>query len=212
MVKRSPKRRRGKALEEAILDAAWDELGEHGYALFTLEAVANRAGTSRPVLARRWPNRAELAVAAWRCGMLRTAVGTPNKGSLRSDLISLLREFSVRRTSLLALLSLHLGEGLWPGQTLGDVRLELLRGSVNPLDEIIARAVERGEVDPARLTPRIQMLPLDLLRHEVIMTTQPVPDGTILEIVDEIFLPLVAAVGSVNSILSSTTTSKKIAS
>ncbi len=43
-------RRRGTALENAILDAAWAELVEHGYADMTLESVAKRAGTSRPVL------------------------------------------------------------------------------------------------------------------------------------------------------------------
>jgi len=60
-----PRRRRyGAALEEALLDAAWDELGEIGYAGFTVDAVARRAGTSRPVLYRRWPSRARLVLAA----------------------------------------------------------------------------------------------------------------------------------------------------
>jgi AcrR family transcriptional regulator len=54
------RRRRGTALEDAILDAAWTELIEHGYANLTLESVAKRSGTSRPVLARRWPNRTSI--------------------------------------------------------------------------------------------------------------------------------------------------------
>jgi AcrR family transcriptional regulator len=193
MTKLEPKRRRGKALEVAILDAAWAELCEHGYALYTLEAVANRARTSRSVLARRWPDRAELAVAAWQRSLQGTAVNLPDTGSVRNDLITLLRELSERRASLLALLSIHMGEGLWRGQTLGEVRLKLLCGGANDMDAIIARAVGRGEVDPGKLTPRIKMLPIDLLRHEVIMTSQPVQEMVILEIVDEIFLPLVAA-------------------
>jgi len=53
------------------------------------------------------------------------------------------------------------------------------------------RAVQRGEIDPARLTPRIAALPFDLVRHEVMMTLAPVPKDTIIEIVDDIFLPLV---------------------
>ena len=35
-------RRRGAALEAAILDAAWDQLTDGGYGDFTLEAVAAR--------------------------------------------------------------------------------------------------------------------------------------------------------------------------
>jgi len=58
---------------------------------------------------------------------------------------------------------------------------------------IIHRAVERGEIDPDRLSPRITSLPGDLLRHDLIMTRAPVPDKTLVEIVDRIFLPLVLA-------------------
>src|SRR5580658_8726409 len=57
-------RRRGAALEHALLDAAWAELQDVGYAALTIEAVADRAGTSRAVLYRRWRNRPELVIAA----------------------------------------------------------------------------------------------------------------------------------------------------
>lgn len=43
-------RRRGKALEDAVLDAGWSALLDGGYAGFTVEVVAARARTSRPVL------------------------------------------------------------------------------------------------------------------------------------------------------------------
>ena len=58
-------RRRGAELEQAILDAAWAELCEVGYTALTIEAVAKRAGTSKPVIYRRWPSRAHLVIAAW---------------------------------------------------------------------------------------------------------------------------------------------------
>ena len=48
------------------------------------------------------------------------------------------------------------------------------------------RAVERGEVDPRRLTPHIATLPVDLVRHDLIMNQAPVPDDTLIEIVDRI--------------------------
>ena len=37
---RVPQRRRGVTLENALLDAAWDELVEKGYDAFTIESVA----------------------------------------------------------------------------------------------------------------------------------------------------------------------------
>jgi AcrR family transcriptional regulator len=46
-------------LEQALLDAAWAQLVEQGYATFTMDAVAARAGTSRAVLYRRWSDKQE---------------------------------------------------------------------------------------------------------------------------------------------------------
>src|SRR5208282_3723220 len=46
---------------------------------------------------------------------------------------------------------------------------------------------------PGRLSPRIASLPLDLVRHDLIMNRAPAPDKTLVEIVDRIFLPLVLA-------------------
>src|ERR1700685_1894437 len=59
-------RRRGAALEHALLDAAWQELQESGYAKLTMERVADRAGTSRAVIYRRWRSRPDLVIAAMR--------------------------------------------------------------------------------------------------------------------------------------------------
>ncbi|MGV1898086.1 TetR-like C-terminal domain-containing protein [Agrobacterium vitis] len=56
---------------------------------------------------------------------------------------------------------------------------------------MLDRGVERGEIDPSRLTPRIVSLPTDLARHEMLMTLKPLSDEVILEIVEEVVLPLV---------------------
>ena len=59
-------------------------------------------------------------------------------------------------------------------------------------DALAAEPVdEPDEIDEERLTPRIATVALDLLRHEMLMTLRPVPEETIAEIVDDIFLPLV---------------------
>src|ERR1700744_3783867 len=87
-------RRRGAALEEALLDAAWDELQVAGYQAMTMEAVADRAGTSRAVLYRRWPKRAELVVAALRRHRPISSGEVPDTGSLRGDVLALLTRMS----------------------------------------------------------------------------------------------------------------------
>jgi hypothetical protein len=61
------------------------------------------------------------------------------------------------------------------------------------MDEIIQRAIDRGEIQPEQVTERIAHLPVDLFRHELVMTLQPLSDETIEEIVDTVFLPLLEA-------------------
>jgi AcrR family transcriptional regulator len=186
------KRRRGQELEDALLDAAWEELTAAGYGAFTIDAVAERAHTSRPVLYRRWPRRADLALAAIRHRWLRAPLQVPDTGSLRNDLIALLEQANAQRQGMAAVLSVQLGAYYQDTRTTpADVRRAVLGSRSVAADTIMQRAVDRGEIDRARLTPRVAALPFDLFRHEILMTLAPVPTDVIREIVDDIFLPLV---------------------
>ncbi|MCF8590511.1 TetR/AcrR family transcriptional regulator [Gordonia liuliyuniae] len=187
-------RRRGAELEAAILDAAWHQLTDRGYEGFTFEAVAERAGTSRPVLYRRWATRAELLQAAIRHHGAAEDTTAPDTGSVRSDLLTVLRRSNRQRSNFLVLLSASLGDYYAEtGSTPSEVRELLLGRSRTAVDDILDRGVERGEIDPARLTPLVRAVPYSLYRHEVMMTLRAVPDETLEAIVDEVFLPLVAA-------------------
>lgn len=186
-------RRRGEALESALLEAAWDELVENGYAAFTIDAVAQRAGTSKPVVYRRWSDKTELIMAAIRhTGAGQAVVDDPDTGSLRGDILALARQMNETRVALIATGGVFLGEFYREtGTTLADVREAILQGRDSLRDRIFERAVERGEVDPAKLTPMIMDMPFDLFRHRALMTLKPVPVELMAEIVDTILLPLV---------------------
>src|SRR6202034_2971411 len=93
-------RRRGATLERALLDAAWEELQSSGYARLTMERVAERASTSRAVIYRRWPNRAALVIAAWRHRHPVVTGVLPDTGTLRGDVLAILRRASARITEL----------------------------------------------------------------------------------------------------------------
>ncbi len=192
MKDRTVERRRGKALEDAVLDAAWSELLAAGYASFTMEAVAARAHTSRPVLYRRWPSRVDLAIAAIRHFIHKHPLNIPDTGNVRGDLIALLQQLSKSRALFAATFSLQMGEYFSETNTsLADLRARVLQGHHSQLDVVLERGMDRGEIDRSKLTPRIASLLPDLLRHEVLMTLKPVPNAVIAEFVDDIFLPLV---------------------
>ncbi|BBY71871.1 MULTISPECIES: TetR/AcrR family transcriptional regulator [Mycobacterium] len=185
------RRRRGPALEEALLDAAWTELTERGYDELTIDGVAVRAGTSRAVLYRRWPNKQELVLAAVAHEVAKDVVVAPDTGSLRGDAIALLRQANKVRVGLVVPLLTRLG-GFYQqtGSSLADLET-LVRGRRDAaLDQVIQRAIDRGEIEPDQLTERIARLPVDLFRYEVLMTLRPLPDEAIEEIVDTVWLPL----------------------
>ena len=187
-------RRRGTALEDAILDAAWAELTELGYAEMTLESVAKRAGTSRPVLARRWPTRMKLATAAMGRYFALNPITVPDMGSVGDELRLVLRYLSNRVQPNLVQLVFDMSRDLADaGSNLSDVRRQFTDGE--PLGGIMKRGIDRGEIDPDRLTPRIVALPTDLARHEILMTLRPLSDEVIREIVEDVFLPLVRGDG-----------------
>jgi AcrR family transcriptional regulator len=188
-------RRRGARLEDAILDAAWAELVERGYPGLTLEGVARRAGTSRPVLYRRWPSRTALATAALGRHIAQNPIVVPDLGSVRDEICLLLRRMSDRVRPDMIRLVFDMQKDLADQHSnLADMRAHLRAQIVDSdvMQTILGRAIDRGEIAAARLTPRVVSLPTDLARHEILMTFEPLSDEAIKEIVDEVFLPLVS--------------------
>lgn len=188
-----PTRRRGAALEDAILRAAADELTESGYAGMTMDRVARRAGTNKNAIYRRWPHRAALGVAAYR-RMAAAQEPVPDTGTLRGDVLALLRGANRMWSSPLgAILRGLLTGAAEDPDLLAQVR-ENSADAGSPLWlTVLRRAVDRGEADPAALRPRVATVAIVLLRNEFVTRGVPfVPDEVLVEITDEVYLPLVA--------------------
>lgn len=185
-------RRRGPALEAAILDAGWEQLIEEGYPGFTFEAVAERAKTGKAVLYRRWPDKEALLLAVLAHQGFGVPTEIPDTGSLRDDVLTLLRSANQRGDRAAALFSTILSAYFNNELTLTPARLraQLFGDHSQALTQVVQQAVNRGELPPEGLPPRIAMLPSSLLRHELIMNLSRVPDETIVDIVDTVFLPL----------------------
>jgi AcrR family transcriptional regulator len=180
-------RHRGKALEDALLTAAWDEVTAVGYARFTMEGAAARAGTARSVLYRRWPTRAALVHAALRHHVLPLDDEVPDTGDLRQDVLSVLRHLRDNFRQI----GPEVAHGLLTEAS--DVPADAFQVAPRAITAILTRAAERGEVRRDRITPPITRLPGDLLRHEIMLQHGDAPDAFLAEILDEVFLPLVAA-------------------
>lgn len=188
------RRRRGEELEAALLAAAWDELDEVGFHRLTMESVAARAKTGVAVLYRRWPRKDDLVIAAIAYYGRTHPVEIPDTGSLRGDMLALLGSVNDQRSSFTAVVTaaftgLLASTGLSPA----DVRARLLGDRPMWSHDIFRRAHERGELDLDKVPPAVLSMPFDLMRHDLLMTLKPVPAERLASIVDELFLPLVAA-------------------
>jgi AcrR family transcriptional regulator len=184
-------RRRGAALEEAILRAAADELTESGYAGLTMDKVANRAGTNKNAIYRRWPNRLALGIAAYR--RLATTVQPPDTGSLRGDVLELLRRANRHWSSPLGAILRELMSATGGASgLLAQLPEQSTDAGAAAWLTILGRAVARGEASPEALHPRVATVAIVLLRNEFVMRGVPTaPDDVLVEIVDEVYLPLV---------------------
>jgi AcrR family transcriptional regulator len=187
-------RRRGAVLEKALLDAAWSELQSVGYARLTMERVADRAETSRPVIYRRWSSRHELVIAAL---LHQQPTGTgriPDTGSLREDALTIMRRASRRISDIGPATVVGLLNDLMADDSSDTIIDQLVRGGSEVMNQALARAAARGEARE-HVPERVARLPLDLIRHELILTHRPPSSQTLEEIVDQTFLPLVAPAG-----------------
>ena len=197
MVTEAPKpvrrRRHGQELESALLTAGWDELADVGYARLTMESVARRAGTSEPVLYRRWPNKDQLVLAAMEHYRTANPVVLPDTGALRTDLLAELTAVTRARASIYAIAAASAFSGLMAdsGLTPAQVRDTVLGGRLRPRGRpIYQRAHARGEIDFERIPAAVLDLPFDLARHDMLMDLKPAAPARITSIVDELFLPL----------------------
>ena len=149
-------RPRDPRIDGAVLQATVDLLGEAGYAELSVDAIAWRAGTSKPAIYRRWPSKAHLVHEA--VFPINSGTELPDTGSLADDV----REM-VRRT--VAVLTTPAARAALPGLvgemaadlTLHAALLErfggiLSRGLTDRLNEALARNEIRADVTAAELS------------------------------------------------------------
>ncbi len=180
------------------MQAALAELAEVGYMNVSMERIAARARTSKAALYRRWPDRAHLIVDSY-VKFVVDDVDIPDTGSLRTDLMVLLRQLANVITSPVVMMLFGL---LVDAGDNGELRAVIRErvATLKPvlISDVLERARARGELRKP-LTRRQSTLPIDLLRNEVLQIllrdgpAGEILDSTIEEIVDEIFLPLVRA-------------------
>jgi AcrR family transcriptional regulator len=149
-------RPRNPRIDSAVLRATTELLGETGYAALSVDAIARRAGTSKPAIYRRWPSKAHLVHEA--VFPIDSGTDLPDTESLADDIHEM-----VRRTA--AVLTTPAARAALPGLvgemaedlTLHAALLErfggiLSRGMTERLNKALARNEIRPDVTAAEIT------------------------------------------------------------
>ncbi|MEI5674442.1 MULTISPECIES: TetR/AcrR family transcriptional regulator [unclassified Nocardioides] len=176
-------RRRGAVLEQAILDAAWAELGEHGWSSFTIAGVAARCGTAKNVVYRRWENRIQLAQEMLVRALRSADEVVETSGDLRSDLLGFLR-------GLEAFYDGPFGEAVRGVLLERADRTSSLTGPEVPFPivAIVDAALDRGELT-ARPPALVQNLGHALMTSELVHTAAPLRGPAVELLLDDVWLP-----------------------
>jgi AcrR family transcriptional regulator len=145
---RPPGRPRSADVDEAILAAAVAELGERGYARMSMDAVAARAGVSKPTVYLRHPTKADLATAA--IASMRAEPRPAPTDDVRGDLIKHLRllRAGLERPNGTTMLGTVLAEEHETPELLALFRERLVAPRRRELRAVLEAARDRGDLRP----------------------------------------------------------------
>ena len=121
-------------------------LVEHGAGGVTMEAFATTVGTSKPVLSRRWPDRASLL----RDTLLRIATAAiphEDTGSYRDDMLAILRGWAALFTGPNAdLLRAAIAAGAQDPELMAAFQKDVIGWRKQEMAAMLARGIERSDV------------------------------------------------------------------
>ena len=182
-------RRRGKELEEAILNSTWKLLKEQGYENLTMDSIAENAGTTKAVLYRRWNGKAELIIAAAKPHLPSFKLTVPNTGNLREDLIELFSPLAF----IIESLGIDTAQGILRDQLQKVSYIDILstistKNVLSPiLEQVFTYAHERKEINQAKLTTMTKVLPIYLFINTVLIGD--LNKETMIQMIDDILMP-----------------------
>lgn len=138
---------RGQAARQRIIEATRQVLLDAGLGGFTVEAVASASGSARTTIYRHWPDPHDLVVDT--LSSMAGEFPIPDTGSLRGDLEAcarLLRPiFDDPRTRRLLL---DVARAATTDPEMERIRNRTIEMRRQPVQVILQRAIQRGEIDP----------------------------------------------------------------
>jgi AcrR family transcriptional regulator len=185
-------RKRDSTLDVTILEATIEILAQVGFDGMTMDMVAARAKAGKAALYRRWPSKTRLVQDAltWMNQNRFEADRLPDTGSLRGDLLALVRPRSIKEAQ--RKLRVLAGLGAFFSQQSGATKggdVGILKGWDEANRRVIQRAIERGEI-PARAEVDLAcQVMIAMASFRGVIQHKPLDMAIFAELIDGIILP-----------------------
>ncbi|WP_369370966.1 TetR/AcrR family transcriptional regulator [Promicromonospora sp. Populi] len=185
-------RKRDHTRDPEILEAALEVLSETGYDGMTIDMVAARAKAGKATLYRRWSSKSDLVLDAVAC--MKSADldldALPDTGTLRGDLIAMIRTPSIRAAERKLKVIAGIVSMIARSPELAVAAREALvepRASANRI--LFQRAIDRGEIPPDVDIENLCMIGPAMVAYRLLMLGKPVDREFLVANIDGIVLP-----------------------
>jgi AcrR family transcriptional regulator len=182
--------RRGRPRSEkasaAILRAAAELLLDRGLEAVSMDAVAQHAGVSKATIYRWWPTKEAVALDALYAEWSEHGPDAPDTGSLRADLLALLRPWArrVRNRPYATVIGTFIAKANRDPQFASEYLERLVTPRREIAKVVFKRAAERGEIPPAARVEVALDLLYGALYHRLLHGHLPLSDRFVTEVVD----------------------------
>ena len=179
-------RPRSEKAHKAILEAAAELLLARGLSAVSMDAVAERAGVSKATIYRWWPTKETLALDALYTEWTTVGPYPRDTGSLRSDLLALLRPWA-RLTSSRPygrVIAALITEAQTDPVFATEYRQRVVEPRRDQARAIFRRAIERGEIPPDTNIEVALDLLYGPLYHRLLHGHAPLTDRFTQDVID----------------------------
>ncbi|WP_405820103.1 TetR/AcrR family transcriptional regulator [Streptomyces sp. NBC_01390] len=175
-----PGRKRSEESRMAILVAAFELVGEVGYAGLTIEGIANRAGCGKQTIYRWWPTKAHVLLEALAVkGDL--YVTNADHGSYADDVRAFLGDmFGLSRQQRVVDVLCVLMAEAQINEEFGELfRSAFLQRRRDALEVILDRARTRGDLPPRPAASTVLDIVFGVLWYRLLATRRPMGDDLV---------------------------------
>lgn len=182
---RAPGRPRSAASRDAILKAAYQILNETGFAGFTVEGVAARAGAGKATIYRWWKSKGTLAIEAFLVAVTPRLDQKRNGPSAIADLRAQVHHAaSIYRGRTGQLLRELIALGQEDSQTSRRLRADFVEPRRMVAMQLLERAMASGELPPDTDVDVLADALWGPILHRLLVSHAPIDRGFIEKLLD----------------------------